>query len=305
MAGSFDLWIGKRLGADDEIRVQRLIGRGASGAIYLGYDERERRSVALKCLSPEYARNETSVQRFLREGVEFARLRHPNLVAVYGWGAKDGRLYLVSEYVDGVNLFQLLQDEGPQAPEEGLRIARGVAAGLSAAHRAGVVHRDLKPENVMMRSADRHVLILDFGIAKDLKAAMDLTSTGMYIGTPAYSAPEQIRGDPVDHRADVFALGVILYELLTGKVAFEGRHSTEVLRATLREEPAPIENVNRAVSLPIARLVNGMIRKDPVERFADMEEVMIEIDSILDAVAGELSPDDTRSIRMVLKKWFE
>jgi serine/threonine-protein kinase len=237
--------------------------------------------------------------------VEFARLRHENLVEVFGWGAKDERLYLISAYVEGLNLYELLQKEGPQQPEEGLRICRSVAAGLHAAHRAGVVHRDLKPENIMVREADRKVLILDFGIAKDLRASLDLTSMGMYIGTPAYSAPEQIRGEAVDRRTDIFALGVILYELLTGKVAFDGRHSTEVLRATLKEEPAPIGRLNGLVTRPVARLIEGMIKKDPADRFSDMEGVIQEIDRLQGVMREQLKDEDTRSFRHRLRNWFQ
>ncbi|HMS17278.1 MAG TPA: serine/threonine-protein kinase [Planctomycetota bacterium] len=305
MGDPHDPLIGQRLGPDDSIIVLKRIGRGASGSIFLGQDEIHGVLVALKFLSPEFATNPTSVKRFLREGTEFARLRHPNLVSVFGWGAKDERLYLISEFVEGKNLYELLQAEGPQAPEDGLRICRGVAAGLQMAHDAGVVHRDLKPENIMIRDQDRHVLILDFGIAKDLRASLDLTSMGMYIGTPAYSAPEQVRGERVDHRADIFSLGVILYELLTGKVAFDGRHSSEVLRATLKKEPTPITNVAKQVTLPVAQLIGRMIMKRPSDRFTDMRELIAEVDQILARMPDSLDKDGSFSFRRRLKDWFQ
>src|SRR5262249_9075000 len=158
-------------------------------------------------------------------------------------------------------LYQLMKYEGAFALRRAVSVCRDVASGLAEAHKHGIVHRDLKPENVMIRSTDEVVKVLDFGIAKDLNSVEELTQLGTYIGTPSYSAPEQIRGEKVDHRADIFSLGVILYELLTGKVAFDGRHSTEVLHATLRERPIPVHEHNHMVTSPVARLIDRMIEK--------------------------------------------
>ncbi len=297
--------VGTRVGKDDRIVVVRRIGEGGSGSIYLGRDEGRQRDVALKFLHDTYASNETLLTRFMREGRRFGKLEHPNLVKVYGWGQKGGRLFIVSEYVDGLNLYQLLQMRGSLSMERALGICRDTAAGLAEAHRNGIVHRDLKPENVMLRNQDNVVKVLDFGIAKDLRdTRLDLTGLGMYIGTPAYSSPEQIRGEGVDHRSDIFSLGVILYELLTGRVAFDGRHSTEVLRSTLRDEPRPVTDLNRLVTAPAAHLIETMIKKKPDRRFQSMLEVMAEIEELMD-VAESVSERDEITVRHSLKELFE
>ena len=300
-----DELIGQRVGKNDRIVITRLIGQGGSGNIYLGFDEKHQRNVALKFLHETYAGNPTLLTRFMREGRKFGQLQHPNLVRVWGWGQKGGRLFIITEYVDGLNLYELLQMRGSLPLERALSICRDTAAGLSEAHRHGIVHRDLKPENIMVRNQDNVVKVLDFGIAKDLTDTnLDLTGLGMYIGTPAYSAPEQIRGEDVDHRADVFSLGVILYELLTGKVAFDGRHSTEVLRATLKHEPRPITDLNRLVTEPVAHLIESMIRKKPEKRLQTMTEVMAEIESVMDN-AGTVTERDDITVRHSLKELFE
>lgn len=302
--GPRDPWIGQRVGRNDRFTIVRLIGEGGSGRIYRGFDEKRERHVALKFLHPNYAQNEKLVARFLQEGKRFANLDHPNVVKVHGWGQKSGHLFIIFEFVDGVNLYQLMQMRGTLPLERALKIVRASAAGLAEAHRRDIVHRDLKPENIMIRNQDSVVKVLDFGIAKDLKSNLDLTGLGMYIGTPAYSSPEQIRGEKLDHRADIFSLGVILYELVTGKVAFDGRHSTEVLRSTLRDEPRSASDLNRLVTAPVASLIETMIRKKPDDRFASMVEVMAEIDDLLD-VAESVSERDAVTVRHSLKELFE
>ena len=299
-----DPWIGQLVGPDAGIVIVRLIGEGGSGRIYRGFDRKHERHVALKFLHPTYADHENLVARFRQEGERFDELDHPNVVKVYGFDQKGKHRFIIFEFVDGMNLYQLMKMRGSLALERALKIVREAAAGLAEAHRLGIVHRDLKPENIMIRNQDNVVKVLDFGIAKDLKANLELTGLGMYIGTPAYSSPEQIRGDKLDHRADIFSLGVILYELLTGKVAFDGRHSTEVLRSTLRDEPRPVSDLNRLVTAPVAALIETMIRKRPDRRLASMVEVMSAIDDVL-GVAETVSDDDAVSVRHSLKELFE
>ena len=304
-ASADDGLVGTRVGKDDGIIIVRLIGKGGSGSIYLGQDEVLDRAVALKFLHATYASNETLLTRFKREGRRFGKLVHPNLVEIYGWGKKSGRLFIVAEYVDGLNLYQLLKMHGSLPMERALRICRDSAAGLAEAHRNGIVHRDLKPENIMVRNQDNMVKVLDFGIAKDLTdSRLDLTGLGMYIGTPAYSSPEQVRGATLDHRSDIFSLGVILYELLTGRVAFDGRHSTEVLRSTLRDEPRPVTELNRLVTAPAAHLIETMIQKVPDRRFQSMLEVMAEVEDLMGAAESVTERDDI-TVRHSLKELFE
>lgn len=300
--------VGQRIRKDRSLVIVRKLGEGGMSSVYLGWDEKNQRAVAVKFLHDHVSDKPQVLERFRREGESFGRLQHDNLVRVYATGQSQGRLYIVCEYVNGWNLYQVLERDGPLPLRRALFVCRDIAAGLFEAHRNMVVHRDLKPENVMIRKEDGAVKVLDFGIAKNLDAdASDLTLTrvGTYIGTPAYSAPEQVRGEAVDHRADIFSLGVILYELLTGKVAFDGRHSTEVLKATLKDAPIPITQVNREVTSPVAAVIDKMIRKRPENRHQTMQEVIEDIEGVLDTVEGDIDVDLEVEVRNSLKTWFE
>ena len=290
---------------DGALLIQKKLGQGGMGSVYLALDEANARPVAIKFLRPERFVDKEMVTRFKREGRKFAGVRHDNVVRVYALGREHGLLYIASEFVDGRNLFQCLEQDGPFAPEEALRVTKDVALGLHEAHKVNVVHRDLKPENIMIRAADQQVKVLDFGIAKDLDASVGITRLGTYLGTPAYSAPEQIRGEEIDHRADIFSLGVILYELLTGKVAFDGRHTTEVLHATMREQPIPVHRLADGVIRPVADLIYRMIEKKPRKRPADMGEVVASIDRVQDALARGYTEDERRGVIGVLRSLFQ
>jgi serine/threonine-protein kinase len=296
--------MGLRLGADRSIVVMRRLGKGGGGSVWLGWDEKNQRSVALKFLDPISAADPKHRERFIREGRRFGTLRHANIVRVHGLAQSGTHLYLISEFVDGRNLHQLLKSEGQLRVRHALEITRDVALGLAHAHAQGFVHRDLKPENIMVRTADGRVKVLDFGIAKDLNATEALTQFGHYLGTPAYSAPEQVRGRLVDGRSDVFSLGVILYELLSGKTAFEGRESTEILRATLEDQPEPLVKLNRNVETPVAQLIDRMIEKDPRRRIHDMATVAQELTALLESMPAEVHPAEETRIRTDLRGFF-
>ncbi len=299
-----DPLVGLHIGEGDRYGILRLIGRGGSGSIYLAFDDVERRTVALKLLHTDHASKPHLLARFERERHLLESIQHPNLVGILGGGRFEGRLYLVMEYVAGKNLYQLLRRDGAYGTRQALKICGDAARGLAAVHAHGFVHRDLKPENIMVRTEDQVVKVLDFGIAKDLHASLELTRLGSYLGTPAYSAPEQIRGEKVDGRADIFSLGVILYELLTGKVAFEGRHRTEILEATLKEEPVPVHELNLEVTHPVARLLERMIEKNPAHRFEKMDYLITEIDRALLKIRGEMSDVEHSTVRTALKERF-
>ncbi|MAG56714.1 MAG: hypothetical protein CMJ83_10525 [Planctomycetes bacterium] len=304
MTDATDELIGQRFGQDGCLVIGKRLGEGGMGAVYKAHDEKNDRPVAIKFLRMDGMADREAISRFKREGRKFGLLRHANLVRVYALGREHGRIYIASEFVDGRNLFEILTEDGVFAVEWALEVCRDVANALQAAHEAQVIHRDLKPENIMIR-ADRVVKVLDFGIAKDLDASIVLTRQGTYIGTPAYSAPEQIRGEDIDHRADIFSLGVILYELLTGQVAFQGRHTTEVLKATLKEDPIPVSRLNESVVNPVARLIEKMIRKSPRRRIGTMKEVAEDTDRLLTALADGYTDEEKSGIKTVLKKIFE
>ncbi len=281
-----DPLVGRRLGKDGFLVIQSKLCEGGMGSVYLARDERRNRQLAVKFLHSEALADPDMVTRFKREGQKFAALTHPNLVRIFGLGKEAGRIFIVSEYVDGRNLAQHLKRTGALDGEEALRICTAVALGLEEAHGQGIIHRDLKPENIMLRKDDQSVVVLDFGIAKDLDATTALTAPGIYIGTLGYSAPEQIMGGDIDHRADIFALGVILYELLTGQMAFDGKRTVEIQQATLKEKPVAIKRINSEVVFPLARLIDRMIQKKPRRRIQTMAGVAEEMATIAQAMAA-------------------
>jgi serine/threonine protein kinase len=262
-------------------RIGRHLGSGAMGAVYLARHIHIKRAVAIKVLHREMSCESEVVARFEREAIAAARIDHPNVAAAHDFGRlEDGSFYLVLEYVQGESLRALLNREGPQSVPFALGVSRQIALALEAAHAAGVVHRDLKPENVMLRAAgngEHRVKVLDFGIAKvntELGGAA-LTRAGTIFGTPNYMSPEQALGRPVDGRTDLYALGVLLYEMLAGSTPFSSDNLVAVLVAQLT---APPPELPASVPLPVRQLVSTLLAKPPEERFQSAAEVVAAID---------------------------
>jgi serine/threonine-protein kinase len=282
-----DEMIGRRFGKEERLVVKRRLNKGGIGTVYEAWDTKKERRVAMKFLHPEFAETSEWQTRFRREGDKFAALKHPNIVQVYGLGREHGLLYIACEFVEGRTLRELVEEKGALDLESALRICRDVASALKAAHAENVVHRDLKPDNIMVRNDDGRVVLLDFGIAKPLDSHTIQTKAGAYLGTPGYSPPEQIKGLPIDHRTDIFPLGIILFELVTGKLAFEGKDTRAVLIGTI--ETDPLDKIDKRFPLPkaVRRLVDKMIQKDPRKRFQSMDEVIEAIDRAGDATDEE------------------
>jgi serine/threonine protein kinase len=264
-------------------RVLAKLGEGGMGAVYRGEQISLKRKVAIKLLRPELSRDAGLVRRFNAEAELAARISHPNTVNIHDFGQDvDGTLFIVMELVEGRSLRQVITSEGPLPPRRALAIAAQLAASLGDAHARGVVHRDLKPDNVMLteRGKDRDVVrVLDFGIAK-LKedgrtTANVMTQAGDIVGTPQYMAPEQIRGESVDGRTDVYALGAMMYEMLTGRLPFEGPSVMAILSKHLLETPEPPSRRRPDLGLPpgIDELVMGAMAKDIQQRIASMEQL--------------------------------
>lgn len=258
-------------------RLLREIGSGGMGAVYEAEDARLGRRVALKLLPPEYSRDRKAKERFLREARAAAAVDHPNLCTVHDVGESEGRLYIVLSFYDGETLRERIR-RGPLPLAEAREIAIQVARGLARAHEAGIVHRDIKPANVMLTRRGE-AKILDFGIARLGGDDASLTRTGASWGTPAYMSPEQARGERVDARADVWSLGVMLYEMVAGRRPFGGESMEAVLSAILIQEPEPLERMRPNVSPELARVVERALAKNSTERYESAAELLADLES--------------------------
>lgn len=260
--------------------VIALLGSGGMGKVYLARDARLERKVALKLLSGRMTRNAEWLRRFEREARAIGALNHPNILTVHEVGEIDGHHYIATEFVDGRTLRAVLK-EGPLAPLPALAIAVQAAAALGCAHAAGIVHRDLKPENLMLR-ADGWLKLLDFGLAKPLnwksiERSRVETVPGVIMGTASYMSPEQARGQPVDARSDVFSLGVLLYEMLTGASPFAGPTTSDVIAAVLERQPLPLAQRLPGAPAELDRIVARCLRKDRDQRYPQAGELEQEL----------------------------
>ncbi|MBW8875343.1 MAG: serine/threonine-protein kinase [Acidobacteria bacterium] len=250
-------------------RVLELLGGGGMGVVYKAEDLRLNRTVALKFLPPELTRDPEAKARFLQEARSASVLDHPNICTIHEVGETDeGRLYLAMPAYDGETLRKRIE-RGPLAIDEATDIAQQIARGLAKAHRHGIVHRDVKPANLMVTS-DGVVKILDFGLAK-LAGSAAITRTGSSVGTPAYMSPEQARGEEVDHRADLWSLGVVLYEMVAGRRPFRGEHEQAVLFSLLNERPRPLHELRPEAPPELERIVDGLLAKDPGDRYPTVD----------------------------------
>jgi DNA-binding beta-propeller fold protein YncE len=266
-------------------RVDSLVGRGGMGVVYRATDLSLERPVALKLVAPELAEVERFRARFLREPRLAAALDHPNVIPIYEAGEHDGQLYLAMRFVEGSDLGTILKREGKLPPQQALAVLAQVAGALDAAHRRALVHRDVKPANVLL-DEDGHAYLTDFGITKQLGDAS--TDTAGVVGTLDYLAPEQVRGDPVDGRADCYALGCVLYQCLAGVSPFRRQTEAETLWAHMQEQPAP---------------VRGHPRLDPVLRKAlakDREKRYETCSELIEAAAAALGLGAGRAARRPL-----
>jgi serine/threonine protein kinase len=287
---------GTKLG---DYEVRSLIGSGGMGEVYRAHDLRLDRDVAIKVLPSSLSSDPERLRRFEREARAAAALNHPNILAVFQLGTYNGAPYLVSELLEGETLRARIERSPlplPLAIDYCVQIARG----LAAAHDKGIVHRDLKPENLFI-TMDGRIKILDFGLAKlvqpDAGTAkthlLDQTQPGVVMGTFGYMSPEQVRAGTVDHRSDIFAFGAILYELLTGKRAFQGPTAVEMMNVILKEDPPGVSTISPSVPRPLERIVHRCLEKNPEQRFRSASDL---------AFALEASPSEAPSADSVVTK---
>ncbi|MFF7994075.1 protein kinase [Kitasatospora xanthocidica] len=275
--------------------LQRLLGEGGMASVHLAYDSVLDRQVALKSMHSELGRDDSFKERFRREAQAVARLEHPNIVTVYDSGediAPDGSStpYIVMQLIDGKGLREAINESvtqhGAMPAEEALKVTVGVLNALEASHDMGLVHRDIKPGNVMF---DRkgNVKVMDFGIARALESGVtSMTQTGMVVGTPQYLSPEQALGKPVDARSDLYSVGVMLFEMLTGQLVFDGDSAFSIAYKHVQEEPPAPSALNRSVTPEVDAFVAQALRKDPAHRFQSAAAMRDEAERLIQAAKG-------------------
>jgi serine/threonine-protein kinase len=249
-----------------------MLGKGGTCAVYRAWDTRLQRYVAIKRLEPPLSQDARARARFDREGRAIARISHPNIVSLIDQGSSEEEHYLVFEYVEGRSLKDEVASHGPLRPADAGRVAGQIAAGLALVHLAGIVHRDVKPQNILL-DAEGRAKLTDFGIAISPDWTR-VTRVGAVIGSSRYMSPEQIQNRSVDGRSDIYALGVVFYEMLTGRPPFDGTSIAEIGRKHLQESPTPLSEIRQDLPPGLERVVMRCLEKDPNNRFQTMDELL-------------------------------
>src|SRR5580700_11044845 len=282
-SGAPDPLIGRLI--NDRFKIAALIARGGMGKVYRAEQAPLGRVCAIKVLNPNYAGEHDPEfhKRFFLEASIASKLTHPNTVTIFDYGRTDDDIYYMAmEYLEGHTLHRAIREAGSFPEERAAHVARQICRALREAHSLGVIHRDLKPANIfLVEHGDEtdFVKVLDFGLVKNVSGdgkGEDLTQTGLFMGSPKYMAPEQIRGDKVDARTDIYALGIIMYEMITGKVPFDRPNSVNILMAHVNEEAPPLRqmNPNTQVSAQFEEVIARCMAKSPDQRFRSMDEVL-------------------------------
>ncbi len=270
-------------------RLVSKIGAGGMGEVYRARDERLGRDVAIKVLPADFAKDADRLLRFEQEARATSALNHPNILTVHDIGTHEGQPFIVAELLEGEELRAQMED-GAIAPKKAIEYAQQIASGLAAAHAKGITHRDLKPENLFV-TKDERVKILDFGLAKlrpqpamnagsEVQTQKKITDPGTVMGTVGYMSPEQVRGQDVDHRSDIFSFGVILYEMLSGQRTFTGDSAIEVMNAILKEEPAELSETNARISPALDKIVRRCLEKKPERRFQTASDLGFALEAL-------------------------
>ncbi len=284
VAGGADL-TGQALG---DFHVLRKLGQGGMGQVYLAEQLSLKRKVALKLLRADLAANESSLKRFKLEAEAVAKFTHANVVQVYASGEWQGLHYIALEYVEGRNLRDYLARKGPPEALLALSIMRQIASGLQRASELGIIHRDIKPENILL-TRKGEVKVADFGLSRCLEGdrpAVNLTQSGVTMGTPLYMAPEQVEGRPVDARTDVYSFGVTCYHMLAGEPPFRGTNAFEVALQHVRAEPPSLAQVRPDLPPELCAVVHKMMAKDPAQRYSTCRELLKDLARLRDGLNG-------------------
>jgi serine/threonine protein kinase/Tfp pilus assembly protein PilF len=279
---------GQKIG---QYKIIDSIGAGGMGEVYLARDKKLDRNVAIKILNAEFSQDEANLQRFVSEAKAASALNHPNILTIYEFGEAEDARFIVSEYIEGKTLREIIRALGLRFPEI-LDIAIQITGALSAAHKAHLIHRDIKPENIMIRP-DGYVKVLDFGLAKLIEqknnsifsskeptVRLNLTAKGVIVGTVNYMSPEQAKGERVDERTDIFSLGALIYEMLAGKPPFAGGNAIVTIGLILNKEPMPLKQQRPEVPQELERIINKALRKDPEERYQTAKDLLIDLKEV-------------------------
>ncbi len=266
------------------------IGQGGMGAVFLAWDRKLNRKVAVKVLLSGVLATQSQIERFEREAKAVAALNHPAIVRIHSLGSHRGFHYYIMDYVEGMSLDHLIA-QGPMNPVKAARLCTEICDAIHHAHRAGVIHRDLKPANILLDENGRPY-VADFGLAKIEDAASTLTESGVAIGTPYYMSPEQASGDVkrINERSDVYSLGVILYEMLCGRVPFEGKRAVDVMMKVMNEDPPPPSSVRKGIPAELEAIALKAMSKEPAERYADAGEMAADLQAFLAGMTVSARP---------------
>ncbi len=287
-----------------DFQIERLLGRGGMGEVYLATQLSLKRPVALKVLRQELVSNPTYLSRFEVEATAVARLNHPNIVQVYACGSHDDLRFIAMEYVPGTNLREYLAKKGTIELAQALTIMRQAGQAIEAAGEIGLIHRDIKPENLLLPKKGQ-VKVADFGLCREQGVdALHLTQEGMTLGTPMYMSPEQVHGDLLDHRSDLYSLGVTYYHLLAGVPPFRAKTAVDLAVKHLREQPASLSVHRPDLPKELVALVMKLLEKDPGRRYQTAKEMLAELARIRESVAlaaGAASTTETQTLNQALK----
>lgn len=271
------------------------LGRGSMGVVYKAYDPNIDRIIALKVLRPDRVTSKAFVERFLKEAKAIGRLSHPNIVAVYDVGQDHGTIYIAMEFLEGTPLNDLIA-KGEMEIKEVIRIALQVAKALDYAHKKGIVHRDIKPSNIII-TPEGEVKLTDFGIAHiDDPSMPHQTQAGEILGTPAYMSPEQVLGRSIEGSADIFSLGIVIYEMVTGTRPFKGPNLAAIFNAITQIEPEPPDKIRKDCPQALSRIIMKCLEKEPARRFQTAGELVAELQKLLTPPGREAERPSRRGL---------